>query len=133
MKYLILILITFGIASCTTTKDFSKAYNLNEPLDYSNPLVKRNFEIEAVYLIKLKDNRELSFRVKKTTSTSLFGFITNRKNKVTKSEENFLEIPFERIEDAKKIYFDPVLNYGIFAGIPLLILGIFILPFYLDI
>jgi hypothetical protein len=121
MKSILLILVICIFSSCVITKDFSKAYKLEEPIEFTDLEVNRNFESNAVYLLLLKDGRELSFKVKEVSELSLYGYITNTKNKNNKSEANYLEISFEKIEGAKKVSFDTWLTLGIFLGIPLLI------------
>lgn len=120
MKSFPLFLMLFCFSSCFVTKDFSKVYKLDKPLEFTDLEVNRNFEINAVYNLVLKDGREFGFKVKETTESSLLGYITNTKTKINKSEENFLEIPFERIEGAKKVFYDPWLTFLIFGGPPLL-------------
>jgi hypothetical protein len=124
MKSMALILVLCLLSSCLITKDFSKAYKLEEPIEFTDLEVNRNFESNTVYLLLLKDVRELSFKVKEVSELSLYGYITNTKNKNNKSEANYLEISFEKIEGAKKVSFDTWLTLGIFVGIPLIVLTI---------
>jgi hypothetical protein len=120
MRCFPLFLTMFCFSSCFVTKDFSKVYNLDKSLEFTDLEVNRNFEVNAVYNLVLKDGREFGFKVKEITQSSLLGYITNTKNKSNKSEENFLEIPFERIEGAGKVFYDPWLTFLIFGGPPLL-------------
>jgi len=130
MKFFPLILFLLVFSTCTVTKDFSKAYKLEEPLEFTDFDVNRNFEIDEVYLLDLKDGRELSFKVKDSSGSSLYGYITDPMNKNNNKSERlklpFLEIPFESIARAKKVSFDRLLTFGIFGGIPIII-GIILL------
>ncbi|MCR9015232.1 hypothetical protein [Aquiflexum gelatinilyticum] len=106
---------------------------MDKPLDFSNTEINKNFEVNSIYLVMLKDGRELSFKVKNSTASSLFGFITNTKNKTNKLEENFIEIPFERIENAKKVYYDPWLTFAIFGLPPLIVLYLIVQHGYIGV
>ncbi|WP_373497088.1 hypothetical protein [Aquiflexum sp.] len=97
-----LILVLIGLSSCVTYKDFSKAYQIPKPIDFSDTMVQNSFEVDNVYRITLKDNRELDFVVKEVGKSSLKGILKNSKINRKIELAELLEIPFENIGNSKK-------------------------------
>jgi hypothetical protein len=49
MKSMALILVLCLLSSCLITKDFSKAYKLEEPIEFTDLEVNRNFESNTIF------------------------------------------------------------------------------------
>lgn len=97
-----LVLVLIGLSSCVTYHDFSKAYQIPKPIDFSDTMVQNSFELGNVYRITLKDNRELDFVVKEIGKSSLKGVLKNPKINRKIELADLLEIPFDNIANAKK-------------------------------
>jgi len=112
-------------SSCVTYKDFSKVYQIPKPIDFSDPKVQKSFELEKVYRITIRSNRELDLYVKEIGITGLKGILINSQAYQKDELSQLFEVPYNFIQKARKKEPDPSATSAVIG----ITVGVFLILF----
>ena len=124
LSYALLILwMTLTVSSCFTPKSIYKDKSIPKPIDFNLSSTQQFFKTNKIYSIKLTDGRIIKLQIQEIKPSGVEGFVIIKNHWRPKNQKKRLEIPFERMADAKKDKFNPVLTVGAII-VPLVILSI---------
>jgi hypothetical protein len=119
--FILCIVLIPGQFSCVSYRDFSKEYDVQKPVDYTDPDVNRHFELGEEYLIRLKTNRNLEVAIIQIHENHLVGIPIKMQSDTT------VDIHFEDIVQAKKKDYKRD-RRGVLTSIPLIaVMGVVLL------
>jgi hypothetical protein len=113
IQFIFLALFLFSQSSCVTYREFSKAYEISNPVDFTDPEIKKYFELGEEYKIKTLSNETFEVAIIHINDQELIGIPIN------KDTDKPLEISFKNIKGVKKKDYNRD-RAGILTSIPLL-------------
>jgi hypothetical protein len=121
LQQILMVLFIFFQISCASYRDFSKEYDVQKPIDFTDPDVYKHFELGEEYKIKLKSNRNLHVAVIQIHENHMIGIPIKNQSDTT------VDIFFEEIVQAKKKDYKRD-RRGVLTSIPMIaIMGVVLL------